>query len=399
MTVTVCIPAYRSGQAIADTVRSSLNQTHDDVRVVVAIDPAEDGSPDVTAAALEPLRDDPRLDVRTNPRRLGWAENVRSLVQSVTTPLFSILPHDDLWHPRYVETLVAAISDHPDAIVAYGDMMRFGATPPVRKSVTIPPSADRITALLHFLIHGTEAMVWRGVTRTSATQRIGGFPTDRHLGFVVECEYALALHGAGVVVHVPRTLYFKRVYDSTVMSASRARMLLPYAELCAGWEEHDRRMAHLLADALAEMQADKAIRPLAHAAKEAALIGRYQQFVGPRLGAAHISRVDASLALCTDCGDPLADQVAANLHMVMRRHWLAAGKVPDADAALQRAADAADTADVATAEAQLMLSRGNLLEAVERATSALRLGHLNDTRTAQALLDAAYAGLGWTQPG
>ena len=172
-------------------------------------------------------------------------------------------------------------------------------------------------------------------------------------------------------------------------------MLLPYAERRAGWEEHDRRMARLLA----EMQADKTAGPLAHAAKEAALIRRYQQFVKPILETAHISRVDASLALCAGCADPLADQVAANLYMIMRRHWLAAGKPPDADVALQRAANAAETVDVATAEAELMLSQGNLLEAVERATSALRLGHLNDTRKAQAVLDAAYAGLGWTQPG
>ena len=86
----------------------------------------------------------------------------------------------------------------------------------------LPQGANRVTGLLHFLLQGTEAQMWRGLTRASALARVPGFPTDRHLGFVVECEYALALHGVGAVVHVPQTHYFKRIYAQDTISASRA---------------------------------------------------------------------------------------------------------------------------------------------------------------------------------
>jgi hypothetical protein len=395
LTVTVCIPAYRSGPSVMETVRSALRQTHQDLQVVVSIDPPEDGSADPTAAALEPLCGDPRLSVRTNVRRLGWAENVNSLLSSVRTPLYCILPHDDVWHPRHVETLVDALSAAPHAAVAYGDIMRFGATPPVRKSVTIPTDADRTDGLLHFLVQGTEAQAWRGVTRTVASQRIGGFPADSHKGFVVECEYALALHGVGAVVHVPQTLYFKRVYDHAVMSASRERMQLPQTERRIAWQEHDRRMGRLLSDALLHVHADAIRAALAHAAKEAALMRRYQQFVEPILGPNEVARISASVQECVHARHHLAGQVAANLHMVMRRHWLAAGDHGKADIALDEAARSSDTPEVATAIAERLLVQGRAVEAIERATAAIRLGHCDDTRAAQNVIAVAYAKLGW----
>ncbi len=137
MTVTVCVPAHRAGGFITETVAAVLGQSHDDLRVIVAIDPPDDGSEDDTAAALAQLAADPRLTVRSNPRRLGWAENVNSMVADITTPFFCFLPHDDIWSPRYLETLMDALGDHPEAIIAYSDILRFAASRPVRKSVVL----------------------------------------------------------------------------------------------------------------------------------------------------------------------------------------------------------------------------------------------------------------------
>jgi len=140
--------------------------------------------------------------------------------------------------------------------------------------------------------------MWRGLTRSRVLDRVSGFPTDRHKGLVVECEYSLALLGVGAACHVPRTLYFKRIYDADVVSASRERMLQPPEARLAGWQEHDRRMQGLLDAALEDMQAGAEARALCHAAREAALLKRFQQFVGPQLGPAELERAERALAWC-----------------------------------------------------------------------------------------------------
>lgn len=395
MTVTVCIPAYRAGSFIAETVSAVLRQTHDDLKVIVAIDPPADGTSDDTAAALAAFAADPRLSVRTNPKRLGWAENVNSLVPDITTPFFCFQPHDDVWAPNYLESMLAALNEAPHAVTAYCDILRFGASRPTRKSVTLPPGADRVTALLHFLIQGTEAQMWRGVTRSNVFDRIKGFPTDGHRGLVVECEYALALFGVGAICHVPRTYYFKRIYDKSVISASRERMLQPLDECKAGWKEHDRRMQALLSVALDDMQADATDRMLCESAKEAALLRRYQQFVTQSLGDAELERAESALARLGARPSGPGEHIAANLHLVIRNHWRAAGFPDKAEASGRAAWQAGKTYESALLHAQTLHKQNRPLEALERATEAIRIGHLDDTGKAEDLIDRLVAELGW----
>jgi hypothetical protein len=265
--------------------------------------------------------------------------------------------------------------------------------------VILPPGANRLTALLHFLLQGADAQIWRGVTRTSALPRIGGFPTDRHKGLVVEAEYALALMGAGPVVHVPRTLYFKRIYEVGLVSASRERMLAPVDDRRLGLAEHVRRMRALLAAQLDDLQADDDMRLLCETASEAGLLRRFQQFIGIALGPDEMAQAQAALARLGERTDEEAGRIAANLHFVLYRHWRLRKDWPLAALAAASASASAATYDTALIMAETLLRDGQSLAALERATEALRLGHLDETTLAQMLIARIYAQLGWTPPG
>ncbi len=399
MTVTVCIPAYRAGAFIVETVGSVLRQSHDDLRVVVAVDPPSDGSRDDTADALEAFRSDRRLSWHVNSRRLGWAQNVNSLVDHVKTPYYAFLPHDDIWCPNYLEVLLEAINARPEAVVAYADSLRFGDSDPVRVGVDLRSGEDRLRGLLRFLIQGTEAHMWRGVSRTEALHEIGGFPIDGHKGLVVECEYSLALFGAGTVVHVPRTLYFKRIYERIIVSASRERMTQPLPERVEGWEEHDRRMTRLLEKALADTKATSEQATLCHAAKDAALVRRRQQFVGKTLEARHLERIAAALSACADSSDPLAPEVAANLHLVLQVHFESVGDSTSANEESRKAWTVAPNSAAAVLAHAKALDRDNRpLEALERASEVIRLSPRDEAMVAHALIRQIYDKLQWTAP-
>lgn len=399
MTVTVCIPAYRAGAFIAQTVRSVLRQSHVDLRVIVAIDPPDDGSRDDTAEVLNAFRSDRRLSWHVNSCRLGWAENVNALLAHVKTPYYAFLPHDDIWCPNYLEVLLQALNSRPEAVAAYGDILRFGASDPVRIGVHLPSGENRLSGLLRFLIQGTEAQMWRGVTRTEVLRKVGGFPTDRHKGFVVECEYSLAVLGAGPVVHVPRTLYFKRIYERTVVSASRERMMQPLPERMQGWEEHDRRMTRLLRNALADIGATLEQANLCHAARDAALMRRYQQFVGKTLDGQHLERIAAALSVCANSSDPLAPEVAANLYLVLQTHFEVLGDSTNANDQARKAWLAAPgSAPAVLAHAKALHRDNRPLEALERASEVIRLGNREEVVLAQALMVQIYKKLQWTTP-
>lgn len=398
MTITVCIPAYQAEDFIVETVSSVLGQTHTDLKLVIAIDPPANGSPDKTAEALSDLSGDKRLRVYQNPQRLGWAENCNSLLQYVNTEYFIFLPHDDIWATTYLEILLSALESSPEAAVAYSDTIRFFASPPVRISMTMTPNASRARHLLDFLIQGTEAQVWRGLTRTSSLSVTYGFPIDKHKGFLVECEYALALYLAGSVVHVPRVLYFKRIYEREVVSASRERIMAPLQEKKIAWQVHKKRMQAMLEQAVAEFPLSESEAVLGRTALMAAMMRRYQQFVELVLQPDQLEDIEQLLTETETVDSEVRVKVQANINLVLEKHYLARALEQKAN----QHAEAAWNADPASAEAQMEFAKflfrdGQYYEAIERATESMRLSQLKDSREAANLIERIYQQLGWVK--
>lgn len=325
--ITVCIPAYRSEDFIAETVQSVLKQTLAEFRLIVTVDPAEECQ-DETVKVLDRFLDDPRVEVRVNPRRLGWAENVNAMIVSVETEFYVILPHDDLWLPQYLERLFGLLSTHDDASVAYADLEFFGAVSRCRKrSIALPLGEDRGLHLLRFYIQGAHAMPWRGVTRTSSLAVTGGFPSDRYRGFAVECEYALGLLEAGPVLHLPEILYRKRVFpkhltDKGRLSASRERILkVPLEERRLAWERHRQEMHLRNERLLRRLGAPDELAILCHHALTAAMLLRRRSMVAPGLEPGEAAALREAMAECQNSSHPLAPQVKKCLVSAAFRSW------------------------------------------------------------------------------
>ena len=313
--ITVCIPAYQAGPFIGETLASVLAQSFDDFRVEIAIDPPDRG-PDDTEAALEPFRDDPRVRVLTNPRRLGWAGNFNALLERVETPFYAPLPHDDLWDPDYLATLVPLVSEHPEASVAYGDMTTFGAENATGvRSVILPQREDRMSHLIRFMVQGARAMPWRGVTRRSAIAVTQGFPTDRWSGFAVEAEYALGLLEAGPVMYLPRALYRKRFFPlQERVTASNARTMdWAVGDRMQAWERHRDALGTRMQRMMRAFNASEDEGFLAETAFRAAMVQRRQAMVTPGLSAAETAFFEAAQHHLASVDHPLARSVAQQI--------------------------------------------------------------------------------------
>jgi tetratricopeptide (TPR) repeat protein len=211
--------------------------------------------------------------------------------------------------------------------VAYCDLLTFNDDVPWRKGVCLPRDGSLRAQLLAFLLEGAEAMPWRGVTRSALLPRIGGFPVDEHRGFAVECEYALSLLLAGTAVHVPRTMYHKRVFPLGASNASQLRIAEAQpAELRLAWARHASRMEQLLRDGLRRQPANSdGSDALLLAALAAAMLRRYQQTVGAALEAEQRRAVLDYLRAVSISVEDSAEAVRSRLQLVLSRHADATG--------------------------------------------------------------------------
>lgn len=114
-TFTVAMPAYNAAPTVGAAIRSVLAQTRDDFELVVA----DDGSTDGTAEEVARF-DDPRVRLLREGRR-GLARARNAAVGAGSGRYVCMLDSDDLWLPRYLEAMEAALAASPDAGLAYTD--------------------------------------------------------------------------------------------------------------------------------------------------------------------------------------------------------------------------------------------------------------------------------------
>jgi glycosyltransferase involved in cell wall biosynthesis len=122
--VTIGVTTYDRKQLLTESVRSILDQTYDDFRLVISND-----NPDryLTMSDLD-IPNDKRVQIFNQPKNLGEIRNLNWLLNHASTPYFTWLADDDLLHPRFLELMYGELKLNPNCKVAYSKY-DFGIKP------------------------------------------------------------------------------------------------------------------------------------------------------------------------------------------------------------------------------------------------------------------------------
>ena len=118
--VTLGIATYRRHDYLAEAIDSCLNQTYEDLEVLVVVDGP--GTPEIDAI-LETRAGNPKLRVVRHPENRGIAEAYNTFIDEGRGELIAMLGDDDVSMPDRVARQVAVFDEHPDTIVVHGDAM------------------------------------------------------------------------------------------------------------------------------------------------------------------------------------------------------------------------------------------------------------------------------------
>ena len=211
MKVTLCVPVWNGEAFVEETLESARTQTLTDISILVSVDSSDDRSAEICSAFAAR---DPRFEVVVQPARLGWVGNVNWLLRHVQSEYASILPHDDLIMPSYLERLIEELENRPEAILAFCDLRTFGEEERLR----IGPAAtgDLFTRIVDFLYANTAAEAWRGVFRAKVLKQ--GCYLEEVNGAAADQVWLFRLAIEGSLVRVPQVLYSKRLHGESVVS-------------------------------------------------------------------------------------------------------------------------------------------------------------------------------------
>jgi glycosyltransferase involved in cell wall biosynthesis len=114
--LSVGLPVYNGGRYLAEALDCFLAQTFQDFEIVVSDNASTDQTAEICRSYAER---DSRIRYYRNERNLGAIPNFNRVFELSHSPLFKWAAHDDLYRPRYLQTCIRILDDHPDVILAH----------------------------------------------------------------------------------------------------------------------------------------------------------------------------------------------------------------------------------------------------------------------------------------
>src|SRR5277367_4436647 len=99
MLVSICLPVFNGEQYLADAISSALNQTHEQIELLISDDQSTDGSWEIIQQFSER---DQRIKVCRNEKRRGLFENYNSTIGGANGEFIKLFAQDDLLSPNAV---------------------------------------------------------------------------------------------------------------------------------------------------------------------------------------------------------------------------------------------------------------------------------------------------------
>jgi len=116
--VSVMMCTYNRRESLRVAIRSVLDQTHRDFELVLVRDGGEDIS-DVVRSF-----DDDRILYLARQDNRGKGASLNEGLAAARGKYVAYLDDDDKWYPHHLETLLAALQEHPECGAAYTDLLK-----------------------------------------------------------------------------------------------------------------------------------------------------------------------------------------------------------------------------------------------------------------------------------
>jgi glycosyltransferase involved in cell wall biosynthesis len=208
----VVIPAYNAEMTIGAAISGALQQTADDLEVIVV----DDGSTDRTRMIAAAFGERIRLIEQENE---GPSAARNTGIAAATAPLVTLCDADDLLLDAHVEALLSVHRDHGGIVTANAFWLFAGGIDPrqTRHRGRFPAPAAQRQAILETNFVSTMSLFPRALW-----EELGGF--DVTLRHAEDWDFWLrAIHVAGIrVSHQPRPLALYRWSDQGLSSDTRA---------------------------------------------------------------------------------------------------------------------------------------------------------------------------------
>jgi len=208
--VTIIIPVYNGSVYMREAIDSALDQTYDNIEILVV----NDGSNDEGKSEAIALSYGDKIRYFSKPNG-GVATALNLAIKEMNGEYFSWLSHDDVYFPEKVEKQINFLKqiDRKD-IVLYSDYVFIDATGREKRRMILPTAAlnERpLYSVLRAAISGCSLLIPR-----EAFEKVGVFDPALRTTQDYDLWFRMQVEGKFRFVHQPEVLIKSRSHDQQV---------------------------------------------------------------------------------------------------------------------------------------------------------------------------------------
>ena len=190
--VTIGIPTYNRASAnLADTINRALNQTYQNIEVIVSDNCSSDNTPELLASF-----NDPRLHYHRQETNIGANNNFNFLVQKATGKYFLLYHDDDAIDPDFIETCMKHLDHNQETGIIHTGVRIIDANDAVLAEYPVKCHCHSFEDFVMGWFEGKFALfLCSTLFNTEALQGIKGFhsPHNLYQDIVAEMQLAASL--------------------------------------------------------------------------------------------------------------------------------------------------------------------------------------------------------------
>lgn len=199
--VSVVVPMYNQSLYVEDALQSILQQTYEDIEVVVVDDGSHDNGYQIASGYAE--KDSRVIVLRQDNLGPSCARN-NAIVHSLGKYILPV-DADDLLHPTCIEKMVTYLEQHPECSLVTCDVQYFGA----RTDRMILPDYSFDTLLC------MNCMVCTSMFRREDFDKTSGYNQNMRNG-LEDWDFWLTLLNKDSIVHkIDEVLFFYRIKEQS----------------------------------------------------------------------------------------------------------------------------------------------------------------------------------------
>lgn len=225
--VDIVVPCYNYGRFLTACVKSALEQSVRDIRVLIIDDASTDDS---LIVAKELARDDPRVSVIAHSQNKGHIETYNEGIAWAAADYFLLLSADDMLVAGALQRATKIMDENADVVLTHGDCIAWRDDRPL----PVVEQAHDYTWKRHDLIFemcGTAVNLVptpTAIGRTKTQKAVGGYRASLPHAGDLEMWLRYAAHGSVAQISAVQAIY--RKHAAAMSNSYYKRMLLDYRQ-------------------------------------------------------------------------------------------------------------------------------------------------------------------------